>query len=49
MCNNPNLVLVNISAYTNFGKILSICSEEIERKLKSGGWTDGMTDNPNPV
>ena len=29
---NPNLDLVNINAYTTFGKILSICSQNIERK-----------------
>ena len=27
MCNNPNLDLVNINAYTKFGKILSICQD----------------------
>ena len=25
MCNNPNLGLFNINAYTKFGKILSFC------------------------
>ena len=29
MCNNPNLNLVNINAYTKFGNILSICSHAI--------------------
>ena len=30
--NNPDLDLVNINAYTKFGQIPSICSEDIERK-----------------
>ena len=32
MCNNPNLDLVDINVYTKFGEILSICSQDIERK-----------------
>ena len=32
MCNNPNVDLVNIIAYIKFGEILSICSQDIERK-----------------
>ena len=32
---NPNLDLVHINAYTKFGEILSICSEDIERKQNS--------------
>ena len=32
MCNNPYLYLVNINAYKKFGAILSICSQDIERK-----------------
>ena len=32
MLNNPNLCLVNINPYTKFGRILSICSQDIERK-----------------
>ena len=31
-CNNPKLDLVNINAYIKFGKILSNCSQDIERK-----------------
>ena len=50
--NNPNLDLVDINAFTKFGKILSICSQDIERKrnydrLNDGimdGWTDGRND-----
>ena len=32
MHNNPKLDLVNMNAYTKFGEILSICSEDTERK-----------------
>ena len=32
MCNNPNLDLININANTKFGKILSFCSQDVERK-----------------
>ena len=35
MVNNPNIDLVNINAYMKFGEILSICSQDIERKRKS--------------
>ena len=28
----PNLGLVNINAFTKFGEILSICSQDIKRK-----------------
>ena len=31
-CNNPELDLVNTNAYIKFGEILSICSQDIERK-----------------
>ena len=30
--NNPNLDIVNRHAYTKFGEILSICSQDVERK-----------------
>ena len=33
---NPSLDLVNINAYINFSEILSICSQDIERKRCSG-------------
>ena len=36
MCNNPNVDLVNMNAYTKFGEILSICSQDIERKRNFG-------------
>ena len=46
MCDNPNLDLVNINAYTKFGKIPSICSQDIERKRnydgENNGWNDGQ-------
>ena len=32
---NPNLDLVNANVYTNFGKILSIGSQDIEQKRHS--------------
>ena len=35
MRNNHNLNLVNINAYIKFGEILSICSQDIERKQNS--------------
>ena len=35
-CNKPNLDLVNMNAYIKFGENLSICSQDIERKLNSG-------------
>ena len=36
MCNNPNVDLVKIYAYIKLGKILSICSQDIERKRNFG-------------
>ena len=35
MHNNPKLDLVNINVYTQFGQILSICSQDIEEKQTS--------------
>ena len=35
MVNNPNSALVNMNVYTKFGKILSICSQDIEQKRRS--------------
>ena len=29
---NPKLDLVNVDVHTKFGRILSICSQDIERK-----------------
>ena len=53
MCNNLNLDLVNINVYTKFGEIISISSQDIERKPNNDGRTDrlmdGMMDNPNLV
>ena len=33
--NNPKLDLVNDDVHTKFGRILSICSQDIEQKRKS--------------
>ena len=33
--NNPKLDLVNVDVHTNFGQILSICSQNIEQKQNS--------------
>ena len=44
MCNNPSLDFVDINAYTKFGEILSICSEDIEQKQKPDGFTDRQID-----
>ena len=55
--NNVNLDLVNINPYIKFGKILSICSQDIERKenLSSIQGHTSVTNlqkmrgnNPNP-
>ena len=35
MCNNPKLDLVNVVVHTKFGRILSIHSQDIERKRNS--------------
>ena len=35
-CNNPKLNFVNMNAYIKFGEILSICSQDIERKQNFG-------------
>ena len=35
MGNNPKLDLVNVDVYTKFGRILSIRSQDIERKQNS--------------
>ena len=34
--NNPKLDLVNVNVHTKFGQILSIPSQDIERKRNSG-------------
>ena len=33
--NSPKLDLVNVDVHTKFGQILSICSQDIERKQNS--------------
>ena len=35
MGNNPKVDLVNVDVHTKFGRILSICSQDIERKRNS--------------
>ena len=40
MSNNPNLGLVNVNAHTKFGKILSICSQDIEGQRSYDGQTE---------
>ena len=32
---NPNLDIINVNVYTKFGYILSMCSQDIERKRNS--------------
>ena len=44
MCNNPNLYLVSINAYTKFGKILSISSQDIEERQNYDGRMDRRND-----
>ena len=39
-CNNPNLDLVNMNAYIKLGEIMSICSQDIERKRNFEGNSD---------
>ena len=36
MCNNFNVDPINMNAYVKFGEILSICSQDIERKRNFG-------------
>ena len=31
-CDNPNVDLVNMNAYIKFGELMTICSQDIERK-----------------
>ena len=56
MCNNPNEDLVNINAYIKFVKLMTICSQDIERKRNLGQIKDHYSstnvrnkscDNPN--
>ena len=35
-CNNSNVDLVNINAFIKYGEILSICSQDNERKQNFG-------------
>ena len=36
ICNSPKLNLVNMNAYIKFCEVLSICSQDIERKRNFG-------------
>ena len=47
--NNPKLDLVNVDVHTKFGQILSILSQDIERKQNSDGMTERRKDMVNPV
>ena len=38
--NNPKLDLVNVEVHTKFGQILSIRSQDIERKQNANGITE---------
>ena len=48
--NNPNLDLVNVNAWANVGLILSICTQDIERKLfLNNAMTDKLKNGiPSP-
>ena len=46
--NNPKLDLVNVDVHIKFGQILSIRSQDIERK-KNHGMTEPRNDWVNPV
>ena len=45
--NNSNIDLVNINAYTKFGKFLTICSKDIEQKQKKLTSIKGHTSVTN--
>ena len=40
--NNPKLDLVNVDVHTKFVQILSICSQDIERKQNDHGMTERL-------
>ena len=42
--NNPKVDLVNVDVHTKFGQILSICSQDIERKPNIHGITERRND-----
>ena len=42
--NNSKLYLVNVDVHTKFGKILSIRSQDTERKQNSDGIMEGQND-----
>ena len=43
--NNPKLDLVSVDVHTKFGQILSICSQDIERKRNFGNNEGPSKDN----
>ena len=47
--NNPKLDLVNVDVHTKFGQIMSICSQDIERKRNFGnkGLSKGNNSSAN--
>ena len=52
--NNPKLGLVNVDVHTKFGQILSIRTQDIERKQmltesRNDGTTEPRKDRVNPV
>ena len=47
--NNPKLDLVNADVHTKFDKILSIRSQDIERKRNVNGITEPRKDRVNSV
>ena len=49
---NPELDLVNMNANIKFGEILSICSQDIDRKQNFGlnqGYKCVMGEDPNTI
>ena len=44
VCSNPNIDLANINANTKFGKILIVCSEDIQLKRNYDGQNDGWSE-----
>ena len=43
--NNPKLNFVDMNAYIKFGKILSICSRDIELRRNYDGHNDGQPES----
>ena len=47
--NNPKRDLVDVDVYTKFGQILSICSQDIERKRNFGNNEGPSKGNNSPA